>query len=288
MQQCYSLAKVLLFLLLLPCPAFAGLDPQPPTGARTISLGNAYVGMRSDFWALFHNPAGISGLGQIEGGAYLTRRFNLKELTYGSAGVVLPFREHHTAGLAFTSFGFEAYQETRLGLTYATTVLDIFSIGAQLNYASINIANYGSSAAFYVDIGVNTMLSDELSLGFSAANVNRARIMTETGEEDIPTLFTAGLAYQPSEKVLLVADVQKDVDHAVSFRGGVEYAIIPALKARLGMSNQPLTWNAGFGLALKNLDIDFAFGYHEQLRYSPHISLHYRFGGNPQSAAHGS
>lgn len=288
MQQCYSLAKVLFFLLLLPSSAFAGLDPQPPTGARTISLGNAYVGVRSDFWSLFHNPASISGIGQLEAGAYLTRRFNLKELTYGSAGVVLPFREQHTAGLSFSSFGFDAYRESRLGLTYATNVLDIFSIGAQLNYASVNIANYGSAAAFYVDIGVNTALSEELSIGFSAANVNRAKILTETGEEDIPTLFTAGLAYQPSEKVLIVADVQKDVDHEVSFRGGVEYALIPILKARIGMSNQPLTWNAGFGLALKNFDLDFAFGYHEQLRYSPHISLHYRFGGNSQSTAHGS
>ena len=288
MQQMYSLTKALFCLLLLPGPLFADIDPQPPTGARTLSLGGAYVGMRSDFWSLFHNPAGISGLGQIEAGAYLTRRFDLKELTYGSAGVVLPFREMHTAGLAFSSFGFDAYRETKVGLAYATTVLDIFSIGAQLNYASLSITDYGAAAAFYVDIGINTALSKELSLGFSAANVNRAKIVSETGEEDIPTLFTAGLAYQPSEKVLIVADVQKDVDHAVSFRGGIEYVIIPALKARIGMSNQPLTWNAGFGLALKNLDIDFAFGYHEQLRYSPHISLHYRFGSTTQAPGHGS
>lgn len=282
MTHLIRLLGISILLLATPRNSWAGLDPGAPTGARTISLGNAYTGVHGDFWSLFHNPAGISGISNLEAGAYLTRRFNLKELTYGSAGIAMPFKEVHTAGISVSTFGFDAYTESVIGLTYATTVLDIFSIGARLNYGNVSILNYGSTSALYIDAGVNTALSETFSIGFTASNVNRAKIITETGEEDIPTLITAGLAYQPSEQVLIVADIQKDVDHPVSFRGGVEYAIIPAVKARVGMSNRPLAWSAGIGLVVKNLDVDFAFGYHEQLRYSPHLSLQYRFGGSTQ------
>jgi len=256
----------------------AANDPPPAVGARAVGLGHAYQGIRGDYWSLYHNPAGISGVKKISAGAYVVRRFNVKELTSGSAGLVLPFLEgDHTLGLDFTTFGFSAYRENRIGLTYATTLMEKVSIGVKLNYANLAIPTYGSESSLYVDVGVNTQISSQLSLGFTATNVNRAKLGQDPAAEALPTVVTAGLAYQPSDRVMLVADVQKDVDHPLSVRGGIEYYLNDFVIARVGVSNEPVSWQAGLGLVKDAMQIDFAFGYTDRLGYSPHISLSYAF-----------
>lgn len=264
--------------IIFPGQSQAANDPPPAVGARAVALGYAYQGIRGDYWSLYHNPAGIAGVEKITAGAYVVRRFNLKELTSGSAGLVLPFLEgEHTLGLDMTTFGFSVYRENRIGLTYATTLLEKVSLGVKLNYASLAIANYGNESSLYVDVGVNTKISSQLSFGFSATNVNRAKLGQDPAAEALPTVVTAGLAYQPSDRVLLVADVQKDVDHPLSVRGGIEYYLNDFVIARIGVSNEPLSWQMGLGLVKDAMQIDFAFGYTDRLGYSPHISLSYAF-----------
>ncbi len=280
MPMCQKYLRIILLTCLFTCMTYlgyAGVEPIPGAGARAISLGKAYVGVWGDFWSLFYNPAGIVGVNGIQAGAYIERRFGLKELTFGSAGLVMPFKESQAVGLDFSSFGFDAYRENKVGMSYAIQLFDVLSIGAKVNYASVNIASYGSTSAFFVDIGLNTVITEQLSLGVNVYNVNRSRLIGQSLEEDIPTVFTAGIAYRPSAKVMVVADVQKDIDHQVSFRGGIEYVIIPALKARIGVSNEPLSWNAGLGFVFENLNLDLAFGYTDRLGYTPHLSLAYAF-----------
>ncbi|MDB4286309.1 hypothetical protein N9933_03315 [bacterium] len=266
------------FVMLFLTHVHASNDPPPAVGARAISLGHAYTGITGDFWSLFHNPAGIAGIENPEAGVYFERRFGLKELTYGSAGFVTPFSGGtQFAGIELTTFGFDAYRENKVGLTYATRFFDKVSVGIKANYANVNIRDYGNASTFYVDLGLATEITPELTLGFSAYNVNRSQLETQSGKEPLPTVLTAGLAYQPTDKILFVADLQKDIDHPVSFRGGIEYAFAKGFYARLGTSTRPLTWAAGLGMEVQKIKFDFAFGFHERLGYSPHISLAYGF-----------
>ncbi|MFK7923612.1 MAG: hypothetical protein AB8H47_16765 [Bacteroidia bacterium] len=271
---------LLLFSLFLffPSSMNAGVDPAPATGARAISLGRAYVGVGSDFWSLYHNPAGIAGISATQVGAFFEQRFFLSELTYGGAGVVVPFRGTQAIGLSLSSFGFSAYRENQLTATYAIQFFDKVRIGATLHYAQLAIENYGSRGALFADVGIQYQLNSKVSLGVSAYNVNRARLEGQNGSEFIPTQLTAGLAFRASDKVLLVADVQKDIDHATSFRGGIEYQLLPILAIRTGVSTEPLTYNIGLGLIYKGLELDLAFGVHEQLGLSPFMSLAYPLG----------
>lgn len=262
-------------LVFVPFLLSAGNGNQP-AGARRISLGNAYTGVRADFWSLFANPAGIAGIGGMQAGVYMERRFLLEELNYGAAGFVMPFMERHYAGFDFSGFGFGTYNEARLGLTYATTILDRLSLGAKLNYTRTSILGYGASAALFVDAGLIARISDDFSVGFRVFNANQADIKRQI-EERIPTTLDLGLAYQASDKVLIVADIEKQVNFPTSFRGGVEYAFLKNFKARVGASTQPVTINAGIGLSLKSFDVDFANSYHEYLGYTPSLSLNYRF-----------
>ena len=273
----YKLPLWLFLSIFYTTTAFAsGNEPGSAVGARSASLGQAYTSIRGDFWSLFHNPAGITGTNSFQLGAHVERRFLLTELTYGSAGAVLPFAGNQAAGIAVGSFGFSAYRSNHAAITYGITVLDKISIGARANYTSLNIQDYGGTAGFYVDAGLHTQVTESLSVGFTVYNANRAVLESQNGREVIPTVLSLGIAYQPTEKVLILADVQKDIDHPISYKGGIEYQIVPALYARIGMSTEPLTLTGGLGVNWKQFQLDLAFAYHEQLGYTPHFSLTYQ------------
>jgi len=276
-----------LFLLLaLAIPYITWGQTEPPAyGAKAISLGNAYVGVKGDFWSLYHNPAGIGGIQHPTAGLYFEKRYLLEEFNSGGLGFVYPFADRQAVGLQAQSFNVGTYNETKVGLSYGIAIFERLSVGAQVNYKSFSIESFGNANAVYVDVGLNLSITPELTMGVTAANVNRVKLEAQNLQEDLSTRLTAGLAYRPTDKVLFVADLQKEVDHELSFRGGIEYAINDILLARMGMSNEPLTWNAGFGLVFDAILLDAAVGFHEQLGYTPYVSLSYAFGKNrvPQS-----
>lgn len=274
--------RFLFVLLLFPAMLFAGIDPSEIAGSRAFALGQSYTAVNGDFWSLFHNPAGIAGLKNPEAGIFFFRRFNLAELTRSHAGFVFPFGGKQAVGLEAGSFGFDAWRENLLALSYAITLAEKISLGAKVNYLSIATADAGNVSATFVTVGTQTKINSQLTLGFSAANANRATIAGFGGKEEILSVFSTGILYQPSEKVLLVADVRKSIAFPLSWSGGLEYVVIPALLARVGVSTNPLTFNTGLGLKLEKLSLDMAFSFHERLGYTPHISLSYQFAKNKE------
>lgn len=223
------------------------------------------------------NPAGIAGLQQMEVGAFVERRFLLQQLNYGTVGFATPFNHgKHFAGFDASGFGFGGYNESNVGLTYATTLFERLSLGAKVGYTRVSIENYGAKSAFYANVGINCIVSKHLSVGFRVFNANRAELQKEQ-DEKIPTTLDVGLAYQVSDKVLIVADLEKQVNFPLSFRGGVEYAPAKFLKARVGASTQPVTVSAGLGVNVKGLNIDFANTLHQYLGYTPSLSLSWKF-----------
>lgn len=266
-------------LLLICANAFAGGDNQP-IGGRRISLGNAYTGVRGDFWALYANPAGLAGMKDMQAGVFFERRFLLKELNLGSAAFAMPFKTRHVAGINFGGFGFGGYTESNVALSYAASILDNLSMGVKLHYLRASIMGYGSTGAFVVDAGVNVRIAKGLTMGFSGYNINQARLnatQVDGNKDQIPSTLSLGLAYEASDKVMMVADIEHQVNFPTSVRGGIEYAILPILKARVGAGTAPVFFNAGLGLSIKNLDIDWANSYHQTLGYTPSLSLSYRF-----------
>jgi hypothetical protein len=275
------------FLSLISFPAFAGGEQQP-IGARRLSLGNAYTAVKGDYWAMYANPAGLVGMKEMKAGVFVERRFLLNQLNHGAAGFAMPFKERHAAGIQFSGFGFGDYSDANVALAYAGQVIEQLSLGVRVNYKRTSIANYGAQGALVIDAGLNALLAKGLTVGFSVSNTNQARLKKDIDEqipdEQIPTTLDFGLAYQASDKVLVVLDLQKQVNFAYSFRGGVEYAILPILTARVGVSTAPVTMNAGLGLKIKQLELDISNSYHELIGYTPALSLSYKFGKKEEAA----
>ena len=275
---------LLFALFALSNNAFAGGETQA-AGGRRVGLGFAYTGISGDFWQLFHNPAGIAGVEQMEVGAFVERRFLLNQINNGTFGFVMPFKgQKHFAGFDASGFGFGGYTESKIGLTYAALLLERFSLGAKVNYLRTSVPDYGGRSALFVNFGLLGRITDQISVGFRVYNASQSYIYKPTNEK-IATTIDVGAAFQASDKVVVVADVAKQVNFKASFRGGVEYAILDILKARIGASTQPTTFNAGIGVVLKNgLNIDFANTLHQQLGYTPSFSMSWRFGKKKSEA----
>ena len=276
---------VLLFLFLgvlgagTPGNLMAGNELQP-TGARPLALGNAFTGVRGSLWSLYYNPAGIIGTPGPTAGIHIERRFLMSEMNYGSFGFIYPFKEKHVAAIDGSGFGFGNYSEAKVGLTYATLLADRLSLGAKVNIAQTSIRGYGSATSIFVDLGFHALITEELSLGFHVYNASQGNIRKEISEK-IPTIFTLGLAYQVSDKVLVVSDLQKHVNFPISYRGGIEYLFDKQFTARAGVTTAPVSFNAGLGFNAKGLQIDFANTYYmEVYGYTPSLSLTYQFGKN--------
>ena len=63
----------------------------------------------------------------------------------------------------------------------------------------------------------------------------------------------------------------------MEFRSGVEYKLGRIAYARIGVSTNPARYTFGFGLEMKKLTVDLSSSIHQQLGYSPQVSLQYAF-----------
>lgn len=268
--------KVLLFMLAF-LPVLKAGNEGYPTGGRRLGMGGAYASVRGDMWSLWSNPAGITGIQRFEGGLFTERRFFVQEISNAAFGGVIPFKEKHAAGISAATFGFGAYRENNVGLSYATTLYDHIHLGVKFNFLNLAIANYGSVTTFYADAGIMADVSKRMSIGFWTQNLNQAKIGA-VREERLPILVNGGVSYKASDKVLITADAVKTLDYPVGIRAGFEYFFIEHFCARAGYSTSPASMHFGAGFRMDNISIDFANSLHERLGYTPHLSVTLRLG----------
>ena len=243
-------------------------------GARGIAMGQTGVTFR-DVNSLFGNQAGLAHLEQFAGLAFAERRFLLEEIQSFSFGAAYPTRSG-TFGLALNYFGFEAYNEQRIGLAYGRKLFERFSIGAQFLLLNTRIPDYGSKAALTFELGVLAELIPQLNIGVHVYSPARVSI---TEDAYLPTVLRIGLNYLPSDNLSLMAEVEKDIDYAARTKVGVEYKIAPPLALRLGVATRPTSLSFGLGYLLSNgLSLDIASSYHQVLGFTPAAGVSYGLG----------
>jgi hypothetical protein len=246
-----------------------------PIGGRSAGMG--YTGVTlSDPWSVQNNQAGLGYLNKISAGLYYENRFLLNELSTKAAVFVLP-TQSGVFGVNMSYFGYENYNETKVGLAYGKSFGEKISAGIQLDYLSTHIAeNYGNKSGVTFEVGVLSKLSKSLSIGAHVFNPIRIKL-ADYNDERIPTILKLGLMYNFSDKVIVIAEAEKNISYKAVFKGGIEYHIIKEIYLRAGMSTNPTLNTFGIGFEFKKLKIDFASSIHQVLGYSPQISLLYSF-----------
>jgi len=268
--------KAILFKILFFCLCSISLFAQNGTpaagGARGLAMGNTGLGFQ-DINAIFSNQAGLADLESVQVTVFGEQRFFLSELNVLHAGVALPISSG-VFGLSLEYFGFDQYNEQKVGLSYSRRLNKLISISGQIDYLNTRIPEYGNNGSLTFELGVQSNFVKNLTLAAHVYSPIRVKI---NQDYSIPSVYRLGLAYKPSSKVLVTAEVEKDLDYKASFRGGVEYAAAEGFFLRLGAGSNPTLISFGLGYQKNTLMIDVGSAYHLDLGFMPALSAGYSF-----------
>lgn len=250
--------------------------PQYNPGARQISMANSDAALANDVFSLFSNPAGLAQLNWREVGIYYSPApFGLTELSNGYVAYNEPFN-FGSISIGGMTYGFDLYRESKVVIGYAYNYENILFAGATVNYHTYSIQNYGSTSAFYFNVGGLVYILDELRWGFVVNNLNRASIADI--DDQIPMVLSTGFSYDILQNFSLNFALEKDIRFNPSVQLGIEYDIIEYLSLRAGTSNDPSRFTAGVGINYSIFSLDYAFFTHQDLGLTHQAGIILAFG----------
>ncbi len=261
--------------------AYAG-DASRSPGARAIALGDAGASLPG-IASVQNNTAAFASINRMSGALHHENNYLVAGMSTSSFSLAVPIKKAGTFGFCFNYYGYEYFSRKKAGWAFSRSFGEKFSAGLQFSYLNTFIGDgYGSKSSFILEAGIITQLSKKVFLGFHLFNPGRSKLSNTTGER-LPTIMRLGLRWHLSEKLLIVAEAEKDISFREIFKAGLEYHIVKELFLRTGLQHIPSV-NAfssytvpgfGFGLEIKNITIDCASLLHPVLGFSPRISLSY-------------
>lgn len=265
---------LLILLCILIGSPFVFATDNYPIGGRAIALSNAYVSL-SDTWSTFHNQAGLSSLQMFSAGIFYESRFLVDELSLAAASVILPTKQG-TIGVSFSQFGKGTFSEHKIGLAYSRKLSAKLHAALQFDYFLQRFPENQKATGFPTfEIGLSHQTTKELCLGFHVFNPIKAGFKTLYGEQKMPAIYRLGGHYQFSDLALVSAEVQKNTDHPIVVKTGIEFCPLENLALRFGISGRPVQYSAGLGYTFGKITTDIAFSYHGNLGFSPSVSIQY-------------
>ncbi|GBD93432.1 hypothetical protein BMS3Abin05_01015 [bacterium BMS3Abin05] len=300
-------------------------------GARAIGMGGAFVALANDASAMYWNPGGLAKLKNSS--VLLEHSEWLAGINFDYTNVILKLGELGTIGGSITSLTMadqivrtvdrpegtgERYSagDLAVGLSYARSLTDRFSIGFNAKYIHQKIWHMTASA-FAIDFGTLFITQFRgLRIGASLSNFgtnmrldgrdilvyhdidprimgNNPRIPAElkTDSWALPLLFRLGVAMDvlnnAANRLTLAVDAQHPSDNAQSLNVGSEYAFRNFFMVRIGYKSlflqdgeEGLTFGAGLKQSIygmADIQVDYAFANFGRLKNIQKFSLQILF-----------
>ncbi len=270
-------------------------------GARSLSMGKAFVGLADDASATYWNPAGLAQLQQKE----LTSLYSIlwEDTSYSFLSYAHPLSTYQspanygTIGVAVVNLRSTGFQKTDdlnnpLGSASDTETAGIISYGRRFTgslMAGINLKlvhqhiDKYSDMGYGVDIGLLYKPYRRCSVGLNLRNLIPPRLKLKQTTDRFPLELRLGIAYRIfPEKLTLAIDGDKTEGRYFKLHYGVEYLPHKVLALRMGVDETEVA--AGIGFRWGNLQVDYAYAYHDawgkyrDLGSSHRIGLSVRFG----------
>jgi hypothetical protein len=264
---------LIFFPVLFISPQYSYPSENYPLGSRAAAMGNATV-MISDLWSVHHNQAGLASLTAIQAGFHYENRYFLPELGLHALAIAVP-ASPGTLALSYTYFGFTQYNESKLGLAFGRMFGERISAGIQLNYLHTFISgDYGSGGNLTVEGGIIIRALEGLLVAAHLYNPARTKNIVSYGEP-LPVILRVGMAGLFGENILTSVEAQKETGRRTVFKAGLETVFHGPFFLRAGITTVPVQGSFGLGYIHGKLTADLAFTNHQQLGYSPHITINY-------------
>ncbi len=248
---------------------------QPP-GINGYAGMGAYSAHFTDPYSFSSNQAALAQLNNVVAGIMLERRFLLKELQQIHAVAAFPFRSGGM-GVDLLYGGSKLFSQSRLGLAYGRKLGKQAQLGIQLNYNRLSIPTYGSAAAITFEIGAVFQLSPQLYSGIHLDNPVGGTLSGNTGEK-MASVYTWGIALEASDQLLISVQLNKEENKMLDVMAAIDYAFLPRVSARAGISTATSHSFAGIGLLISNMRFDFVADWHARLGLTPILLFIMTFG----------
>lgn len=243
-------------------------------GARAHGMGNASACL-SDVWSITNNIAGLANTRSTCAGFSYHAIPSTPFFDRMAAVFALPVKRGG-AGVGIFRFGDALYNEQMLSAGFANT-FGLASLGLRVNYLQYQADGFGAARALTVSFGGIATITPQLLFGAHILNINQPIIDESTGER-APTKMHASIAFVPSKKLTVAAEIEKDVRHRAMLKAGVEYEVLKKITFRSGFNVHPEA--AFFGLGFKPrrkltldyaLEVNHAFGLMHQATATYHL-----------------
>lgn len=238
-------------------------------GSRANGLGHASACLR-DVWSLFHNTGGLAKLEALQVGFAYEAVPHFSPFNRMAVAGALPVSTG-VVGAGVFRFGDDLYNEQLLSLAYANH-FGLASLGIKANYIQYNVAGFGRKGVCSVSFGGIAEITSTFNIGAHIININQPDI---SESEKLPTLLIAGIAYHPTEKVLVVGEVQKDLDYNPTLKAGVEYVVHQKVILRTGFNLEPDAGFFGLGFRPHRFQLDYAFTWLNAVGSKHQASINY-------------
>jgi hypothetical protein len=247
-------------------------------GARSAAMGYASATI-SDDWSLLNNTAGLTKLTQSTCGFAYALNPSLPGADRLAAAVNLPIKLG-VFGAGVFKFGDELYSEQIISAGYANQ-LGLASLGVKINYIQYRADGLGTQSVVSINFGGIAEITPLISVGAYIVNINQPKL-SSVDEERLPVKLVSGIQFNPSDELLLVLEIEKDINYDPTIKSGIEYIIHQKIKVRTGFNLGPNSIHGGIGYYTSRLNVDYALHYNPSIKTQFQISSGYKFGKRKQ------
>jgi hypothetical protein len=242
---------------------FAIFDFRETGGPSSVLLAN--TANPTIYEATAVNPAVLPKIGYNGIGLVYTKPFGITGLTYNRLTVSFT---RPGLGFSLATLGQAGYHEYTFSLATAFLINEDFSYGLIVKGYYLNIGGYGDDFIPGLNLGVLWGKRDYW-LGIVLEDLNNPK--TRQGDL-IPLTVRIGGSLSLVSNFSVKADWLRNTNWE-SFRGGLEFNILPIFSLRTGFSTSPYQLALGLGILFKNLSFDYACRYHPRLNETHIFSL---------------
>lgn len=223
-------------------------------GARSQGLGFASASL-TDEWSVFNNIGGLAKVNHITAACTYEARPGIAAFNTMAAVAALPI-SYGVTGIGIFRFGDDLYNEQLVTVGFSNTV-GLASLGIRANYIQYHAEGFGNKGVFSLCFGGIATLSEMFSIGAYITNINQPALSED--DERLPTILTAGIAFTPTDKLLITAEIEKDLEYTPTWKAGLEYAFYKKFWFRTGLNLEPNAGFIGLGFKPEKFRIDYAF-----------------------------
>ena len=277
------------FILILSFSYAQTVSGYAYTGTESTAMAGAVVAEEGNNWSIFHNPAGITEIKDIQFNAGGGNLYGFSWLpSYNLSGIV-PLKKIGKFGVAFQQLETK-HSETTLSTEQTLSLAQGFdiqhdknshlAIGYTLNLVLWDLGKsagisgdgkygweLGSLNAVTVDFGVLASLREKYRFGVFLKNINSGALGQELTRQVLPQRINVGITYMPlsmlstsivSERLLGRNDLQ--------IKGAIRYSLNSFLELYTGLQSNPNRIGFGFKISsddihnLKGKNLSFTYG----------------------------